>query len=102
MISRSRSTARAAAVLTLATLGSLTGTARAETIDLGATTCAELLSGSAPARKFFVFWFDGYLAAKQGSTVSDADKMQKRLDRVLKACEPNPAQKLMPLMEKSQ
>ena len=72
-----------------------------KTIDLGATTCAELTTSSSAGRRFFVIWFDGYLAAKHGTTVSDGDKMQQRLERVLKACEADGSKKVMPLMEKS-
>ncbi len=73
--------------------------AAAETIDLAATTCAELTTSSNAARRFFVFWFDGYLAARRGRTVSDGDEMERRLGRVMKACETDGAQKVMQLME---
>ena len=53
------------------------------------TTCAEFVESNGAARKFYVFWFDGYLAGKHGTTVFDADRTQKRLDAVLKACESN-------------
>ena len=69
-------------------------------IDLGATTCAELIESNGAARKFYVFWFDGYLSAKHGVTVSDANQIQQRLDAVLKVCQSDPTQKVLPLMEK--
>jgi hypothetical protein len=69
-------------------------------IDLAATTCAELTESNGAARKFYVFWFDGYLAGKHARTVFDADKTQKRLDAVMKSCEPDVSQKVLPLMEK--
>ncbi len=69
-------------------------------IDVGATTCKEFVESNGPARKFFVFWFDGYLAAKQGTTVFDAKKVEQRLLAVLKLCEADLSQKVMPLMEK--
>ena len=69
-------------------------------IDLSATTCADLAGGSTVARRFYVIWFDGYLAAKHGTSVSNADLMQQRLDAVLKACESDASQKVLPLMEK--
>ena len=90
---------RSAAVMAL--LLALPLPALAETIDLGATTCAELTTSNSGGRRFFVIWFDGYLAAKHGTTVSDGDKMQQRLERVLKACEADGSKKVMPLMEKS-
>jgi hypothetical protein len=90
--------AAAAAFLALSTFAV---SAAAESIDLAATTCAELTAGSTAARKFYVFWFDGYLAAKHGTTVSDADKMQQRLERVLKTCEGDPSLKVMGVMEKA-
>ena len=72
--------------------------AGAEVLDIGEATCADL--GHQAAKRFYAFWFDGYLAAKQKRTVSDGDQMEARMDRVTKACEANPSQKLMPLMEK--
>jgi hypothetical protein len=72
--------------------------ARTEVLNVGEATCADL--GHHAARRFYAFWFDGYLAAKQGRTVSDGEKMEQRMERVAKACEGNPAQKLLPLMEK--
>jgi hypothetical protein len=69
-------------------------------IDLGTTNCSEFLASNGAARKFYVFWFDGYLAAKRGSTVSDANQIQKRLDSVEKACQADVSQKVLPLMEK--
>ena len=92
---------RLAAAAALAVLFALPVSATAETIDLGATTCAELTAGNSAARRFYVFWFDGYLAAKHGTTVSDADKMQQRLERVLKTCESDGSQKVMGVMEKA-
>ena len=71
-------------------------------IDLSTTTCAELVESNGAARKFYVFWFDGYLAGKHARTVFDADKTQKRLDAVMKSCESNVSQKVLPLMEKQQ
>ncbi|CAG0948828.1 hypothetical protein MYXO_00054 [Myxococcaceae bacterium] len=71
---------------------------RAEVLDVAAATCSDL--GHHAARRFYAFWFDGYLAAKQGRTVSDGEKMEQRMERVAKACEANPAQKLLPLIEK--
>lgn len=72
--------------------------AGAEVLDIGEATCADL--GHHAARRFYAFWFDGYLAAKQNRTVSDGAKMEARMERVAKACEANPSQKLLPLMEK--
>ena len=72
--------------------------ARAEVLNIAEATCGDLSHHA--ARRFYAFWFDGYLAAKQGRTVSDGDKMEQRMDRVMKSCESNPAQKLLPLMEK--
>jgi hypothetical protein len=69
-------------------------------IDLNATTCAELIESNGAARKFYVFWFDGYLAGKHARTVFDADKTQKRLDAVMEACQSDLSQKVLPLMEK--
>jgi len=73
--------------------------ALAEILDLKETSCADL-NGSSAARRFFVIWFDGYLAAKHGVTVSDGKQMQDRLDRVLEACKSDMSQKVLPLMEK--
>ena len=72
--------------------------ARAEVLNIAEATCADL--GHHAARRFYAFWFDGYLAAKQNRTLSDGEKMEQRMDRVMKICESNPAQKLLPLMEK--
>jgi len=69
-------------------------------IDLSATTCAELVESNGAARKFYVFWFDGYLAGKHARTVFDADKTQQRLDAVMKSCASDGSQKVLPLMEK--
>lgn len=69
------------------------------TLDFSQTTCADLM-GSNAARRYFVIWLDGYLAAKRGTTISNGDKMEQRLEAVLKACESDRSQKAMPLMEK--
>jgi hypothetical protein len=69
-------------------------------IDVGATTCKEFVESVGPAHKFFAFWFDGYLSAKQGTTVFDANKVQQRLDAVAKLCQSDLGQKVLPLMEK--
>jgi len=69
-------------------------------IDLGTTTCGALVESNGAARKFYVFWFDGYLSGKRGTTVFDANHVQQRLDAVLKACQDDLSQKVMPLMEK--
>ncbi len=74
-------------------------TAEGETLDFSQTSCTELM-GSNAARRYFVIWLDGYLAAKRGTTISDGERMQRRLDAVLKECESDRSQKVMPLMEK--
>lgn len=90
---------RLAAALTAVLLLLQPQPARAEVLHLEESTCAEL-NGNSAARRFFVIWFDGYLAGKRGVTVSDGDEMQRRLDRVLEACKSDMSQKVMPLMEK--
>ena len=91
--------ARHAAVLAALLLLPAAAQAEGETLDLAQSTCADL-AGNNAARRFFVIWFDGYLAGKRGATVSDGKRMQERLDRVLEACKPDMSQKILPLMEK--
>lgn len=93
-----RHAAALAALLLLPLLSAPVARAEGETLDLAESTCADL-TGNSAARRFFVIWFDGYLAGKRGATVSDGKRMQERLDRVLEACKPNPSQKILPLME---
>ncbi|MCC6640995.1 MAG: hypothetical protein IT386_07510 [Deltaproteobacteria bacterium] len=90
---------RLVAVLGALLLSSSPALAEGETLDLAQSTCADL-SGNSAARRFFVIWFDGYLAGKRGVTVSDGKRMQARLDRVLEACQSDMSQKILPLMEK--
>lgn len=74
--------------------------ARAETLDFQAATCADILDNAA-ARRFYLIWFDGYLAGRKGTTTSDSTSMQARNERIMKACESDRAQKLLPLVEKA-
>jgi acid stress chaperone HdeB len=85
----------AAALLTAITLP-----ARAETIDIAAATCKEILELKQDDLSAIMLWTHGYFGGKVGDTTIDFEGFAKASEAIGAACASNPDGKWLETIEK--
>ena len=84
------------AAATLAAVCSVAGLpAQAESFDMNAMTCQELLKGSDEDKGVILFWLDGYLAGVTGDTVVNTDNLNSFAENMGTACAKSPDAKVL-------
>ena len=69
--------------------------AQAESFDMNAMTCQELLKGSDEEKGIILFWLDGYLSGVTGDTVLNTDNLNSFAENIGSACAKSPDAKVL-------
>lgn len=86
-------------VLATAAAAAFCATASAQTINMGALTCAELTSMDNQSAGVVVFWMDGYISRKIGKTVVDVQGITADATKIGDYCRKNPHAKVLEFVE---
>lgn len=73
----------------------------ADTLDVSAVTCADTATMDANAVTMMIFFIDGYTGGEAGDPVFDPARLTSDLDKVIAACNADPAKTVMDAMKEA-